>query len=99
MTSLSDEMREIKRGTDEILLEADLQERLESKVPLRVKLGLDPTSPDIHLGHTVVMNKMRQLQDMGHDMGHDMEPDIEQESDELPSRGRNVGESSYARID
>ena len=68
MTSLSDEMREIKRGTDEILLEADLQERLESKVPLRVKLGLDPTSPDIHLGHTVVMNKMRQLQDMGHDI-------------------------------
>jgi tyrosyl-tRNA synthetase len=56
----------IKRGTDEILLEADLVERLKNGKPLRVKAGFDPTAPDLHLGHTVLLNKMRQFQDLGH---------------------------------
>ncbi len=56
----------IKRGADELLVEADMRKKLESGRKLRVKFGLDPTAPDLHLGHTVVLNKMRQLQDMGH---------------------------------
>ncbi len=60
----------LKRGTVEIYSEAELLERLEKSIasgkPLRVKLGMDPTAPDIHLGHTVVMRKMRQFQDLGH---------------------------------
>ncbi len=59
-----------KRGCDELLVEAEWLGKLArseaTKTPLRVKLGLDPTAPDIHLGHTVVLNKMRQLQDLGH---------------------------------
>ncbi len=59
-----------KRGCDELLPEADWLKKLarsqSSGIPLRIKLGLDPTAPDLHLGHTVVMNKMRQLQDLGH---------------------------------
>ncbi len=59
-----------KRGVDELLPEADWTQKLARSeatgVPLRIKLGLDPTAPDIHLGHTVVLNKMRQLQDLGH---------------------------------
>jgi tyrosyl-tRNA synthetase len=56
----------IKRGADEVLVESELKTMLEAGKPLRVKLGCDPTAPDIHLGHTVVLNKMRQLQDLGH---------------------------------
>jgi tyrosyl-tRNA synthetase len=56
----------IRHGADEILLEAELVERLESGIPMRVKAGFDPTAPDLHLGHTVLLNKLRQLQDMGH---------------------------------
>ncbi len=56
----------IKRGADELILESDMRKKLESGRVLRVKLGLDPTAPDLHLGHTVVLNKMRQLQDLGH---------------------------------
>ena len=60
----------IKRGIDELLVEAELaaklRRRLNENRPLRIKLGLDPTAPDLHLGHTVVLNKMRQLQDLGH---------------------------------
>src|SRR5690606_18863828 len=60
----------VKRGCDELLVEAEFAQKLARShatgVPLRIKLGLDPTAPDIHLGHTVVLNKMRQLQDMGH---------------------------------
>src|SRR5450756_329556 len=56
----------IKRGADELLVEAELVEKLKRGAPLRIKLGLDPTAPDIHIGHTVVLNKMRQLQDLGH---------------------------------
>ena len=60
----------IKRGTEELLIESELMQKLlrseKNGKPLRVKLGLDPTAPDLHLGHTVVLNKLRQLQDLGH---------------------------------
>ena len=56
----------IKRGADELILDADMRKKLESGRQLRIKLGLDPTAPDLHLGHTVVLNKMRQFQDLGH---------------------------------
>ncbi len=59
-----------RRGADDLIVEAELRDKLArsatSGKPLRIKLGLDPTAPDIHLGHTVVLNKMRQLQDLGH---------------------------------
>ena len=57
---------ELFRGADEILLEQALTEKLESGRPLRVKTGFDPTAPDLHLGHTVLLNKMRQFQELGH---------------------------------
>jgi len=71
---LSDKVQEAlaitKRGVDELLIESEFAQKLarseQSGVPLRIKLGLDPTAPDLHLGHTVVLNKMRQLQDLGH---------------------------------
>ncbi len=56
----------IARGTDEIIKREDLEERLKSGKTLRVKVGFDPTAPDLHLGHTVIINKMRQFQDLGH---------------------------------
>jgi len=60
----------VKRGCDELLIEADFATKLarseQTGTPLRIKLGLDPTAPDLHLGHTVVLNKLRQLQDLGH---------------------------------
>ena len=56
----------ILRGADELILEEDLRRKLARGKPLRVKAGFDPTAPDLHLGHTVVLNKMRQFQDMGH---------------------------------
>ena len=56
----------IKRGASELLLESELSERLRSSRPLRVKAGFDPTAPDLHLGHTVLINKLRQFQDLGH---------------------------------
>jgi len=59
-------LNQIKRGSDELLLEAELVKKLEQGRPLRVKAGFDPTAPDLHLGHTVLLNKMRQLQDLGH---------------------------------
>jgi tyrosyl-tRNA synthetase len=55
-------LAEIRRGADEILLEDELIDRLSMDRPLRVKVGFDPTAPDLHLGHTVVINKMRQFQ-------------------------------------
>ncbi|HEY0296362.1 MAG TPA: tyrosine--tRNA ligase, partial [Bordetella sp.] len=64
------DLRVAKRGCDELLVESEFARKLARSratgVPLRIKLGLDPTAPDIHLGHTVVLNKMRQLQDLGH---------------------------------
>ena len=56
----------VKRGVDELIVESEMRKKLESGRVLRIKLGLDPTAPDLHLGHTVVLNKMRQLQDLGH---------------------------------
>jgi len=60
----------VRRGADELLIESEFAQKLarseKTGVPLRIKLGLDPTAPDLHLGHTVVLNKMRQLQDLGH---------------------------------
>lgn len=56
----------IKRGAEEILLEADLVAKLKEGRPLRIKAGFDPTAPDLHLGHTVLINKLRQFQDLGH---------------------------------
>lgn len=56
----------IRRGADEVLIEAELIAKLKQNRPLNIKAGFDPTAPDLHLGHTVVLNKMRQLQDMGH---------------------------------
>ncbi len=58
----------LRRGTEEILLESELGERLAAGRPLRVKAGFDPTAPDLHLGHTVLINKLRQFQDLGHEV-------------------------------
>jgi tyrosyl-tRNA synthetase len=66
MTDPGDALHILKRGCDEVLPEEDLIEKLKSGRRLRVKLGLDPTAPDLHLGHTVVINKLRQFQELGH---------------------------------
>ena len=58
----------IKRGADEILIESELIEKLKKGTPLRIKAGFDPTAPDLHLGHTVLLNKLRQFQDLGHEV-------------------------------
>lgn len=59
-------LAEIRRGTEEIIKEDDLRQRLATGRPLKVKVGFDPTAPDLHLGHTVILNKMRRFQDLGH---------------------------------
>jgi len=64
--NLINEYFDFKRGADELLVEAEVADKLKRGSPLRIKLGLDPTAPDIHIGHTVVLNKMRQMQDLGH---------------------------------
>ena len=61
-------MDELKRGTDEILLEDELNQRLDEGRPLRIKAGFDPTAPDLHFGHTVLINKMHQFQELGHEV-------------------------------
>jgi len=66
--SVEEALAVIKRGTDEILVEEDLRERLKGGKSLRVKAGFDPTAPDLHLGHTVLINKLRQFQDLGHEV-------------------------------
>jgi len=68
MTETTEALRLIKRGTEEILLESELTERLKTGKRLRVKAGFDPTAPDLHLGHTVLINKLRQFQDLGHEV-------------------------------
>jgi tyrosyl-tRNA synthetase len=60
-------LEQIRRGADEILLESELAERLKEGRPLRVKAGFDPTAPDLHLGHTVLLNKLHQFQELGHE--------------------------------
>ncbi len=64
--STKSDLEIIKRGCHELLVETELENKLISGKPLRVKAGFDPTAPDLHLGHTVLLNKLRQLQDMGH---------------------------------
>lgn len=66
MVSVEDAMQQIKRGADEILVESELEEKLKRKKPLNIKAGFDPTAPDLHLGHTVLINKLRQFQELGH---------------------------------
>ncbi|QIM63952.1 tyrosine--tRNA ligase [Frederiksenia canicola] len=66
--SLETTLAELKRGVEDVYSEADLIEKLKENRPLRVKLGADPTAPDIHLGHTVVLNKLRQFQQLGHEV-------------------------------
>lgn len=68
MVSVDEALAQIKRGTDEILLEEELIARLKQNKPLRIKAGFDPTAPDLHLGHTVLINKMRHFQDLGHEV-------------------------------
>ena len=68
MTPVDEALEIIRRGTDEILLEDALRAKLARGRPLRVKAGFDPTAPDLHLGHTVLINKLRQFQDLGHEI-------------------------------
>lgn len=64
--SIKQQLEIIKRGADELLVEAELVEKLKKGQPLRIKAGFDPTAPDLHLGHTVLINKLRQFQELGH---------------------------------
>ena len=66
MTSIQDALAIIKRGSDELLIEQELVDKLKQDRPLRIKAGFDPTAPDLHLGHTVLINKLRQFQELGH---------------------------------
>ena len=61
-------MEQVRRGAEEILVEEELIEKLKKGKPLRIKAGFDPTAPDLHLGHTVLINKLRQFQDLGHEV-------------------------------
>src|SRR5258708_14846551 len=66
MSLSTENWEKIKRGTAEIISEAELQSKLKKGKPLRIKLGVDPTAPDLHLGHLVVLRKLRSFQDLGH---------------------------------
>ncbi len=66
MVGVRESLEVIKRGCEELLLEEEMAQKLESRRALRIKAGFDPTAPDLHLGHTVLLNKMRQFQDLGH---------------------------------
>ena len=68
MIDLEDQLAQIRRGVDEILPEDELIKKLKEGRPLRIKAGFDPTAPDLHLGHTVLINKLRQFQDLGHEI-------------------------------
>src|SRR5512145_2833606 len=72
MLSAKEQLEIIKRGAAEVIIEADLLKKLDRSIstgkPLRIKAGFDPTAPDIHLGHTVLLNKMRQFQELGHEV-------------------------------
>lgn len=68
MKTVQEQMAIIKRGAEEILVEKELVEKLEAGKPLRVKAGFDPTAADLHLGHTVLINKLKQFQDLGHEV-------------------------------
>jgi tyrosyl-tRNA synthetase len=68
MKPVDEQLALIKRGADEILVESELRAKLERGTPLRIKAGFDPTAPDLHLGHTVLINKLRQFQELGHEV-------------------------------
>ncbi|MGM0450413.1 MAG: tyrosine--tRNA ligase [Pseudomonadota bacterium] len=68
MTSIDDTLSQIRRGVDELIPEEELAEKLRSGRKLRIKAGFDPTAPDLHLGHTVLLNKLRQFQELGHEV-------------------------------
>ena len=68
MKTVNEQLALIKRGAEEILVEKELIEKLEKGKPLKVKAGFDPTAPDLHLGHTVLINKLKQFQDLGHEV-------------------------------
>lgn len=68
MKSIQEQLEIIQRGADEILVEKELLAKLKEDRPLRIKAGFDPTAPDLHLGHTVLINKLRQFQDLGHEV-------------------------------
>jgi tyrosyl-tRNA synthetase len=68
MTAIDEQLNIIRRGADEILVEEELVEKLKQGHPLRIKAGFDPTAPDLHLGHTVLINKLKQFQDLGHEV-------------------------------
>ena len=65
---IKEQLEIIKRGSDEILIESELLEKMKKKVSLKIKAGFDPTAPDLHLGHVVLLNKLRQFQDLGHEV-------------------------------
>src|SRR6185295_1075583 len=66
MIPIEQQLAVFLRGADELLVESELREKLALGRPLRVKAGFDPTAPDLHLGHTVLLNKLRQVQELGH---------------------------------
>src|SRR5512135_788812 len=66
MADIDESLSQIKRGCEELLIESELSDKLKAGRPLRVKAGFDPTAPDLHLGHTVLINKLRHFQDLGH---------------------------------
>ncbi len=68
MSSVDEALSIIKRGAEEVLLEEELVKKLKTGKPLRIKAGFDPTAPDLHLGHTVLINKLKQFQDLGHEI-------------------------------
>lgn len=68
MATIAEAVALIKRGAEDLLLETELVDRLQTGRPLRIKAGFDPTAPDLHLGHTVLINKLRQFQELGHDV-------------------------------
>jgi len=68
MTAIEESLSIIRRGAEEILIEDELVKKLKKGRPLRIKAGFDPTAPDLHLGHTVLINKLRQFQDLGHEI-------------------------------
>ena len=65
---MQEQIAELMRGTQEVLVESELVKKLARGKPLRIKAGFDPTAPDLHLGHTVLINKMRQFQNFGHEV-------------------------------
>ena len=85
MTSLDEQITELSRGVDEILPQGGLEAKLKLNRPLNIKVGFDPTAPDLHVGHTVIINKMRQFQEYGHNVVFLIGGDLRQ-SLEVPHR-------------